>query len=211
MPGIDIKIEPWQTLWRQTINQEERAIAKAMLQRYGPDGEKLKADVARLQALTRPAPLVAPPTRKPMTRESFGASWAPKDPATLRASLPNCTLNTGSYVHKKLGGCCDENGFRLSYDSAPRDRLLTARSAVDLVTIARPRSGSVCSDAASGASRDQLRLVSGAPSAAGSLLSRSAARHSRGKALSTASSMLVKQEVEQAVQAEVGKLLAEMT
>lgn len=226
--------EPFNAAWDDTIRKEERFQAQQMLPLYGINGEKLMAEVARLRLLRKPPEDTKKPDRKVPTRESFGVTWAPKTPGVMQASLRVSPMSFASYAHKKIGGMCDEQGFR--YNSYVTEggsgRLLTGNSvearrtappqftprmARHQSSVAPPRwsvtragseVGSMARSEIGSRAQSEADLRSlrsaGASSVTGS---RACSRRSRGsRALSAVSSVLVKQ----AVQLEVDRVLEEL-
>lgn len=229
MAGGYIGAEPMNTGWMERIRREDNLLAQQMIPMFGYNGEKLMAEVARLQLLRKTKPPTPKPDRPPVTRELYGLTWAPKDAATLDRSLRVSPMSMGCYAHRKWGGMCDENGFRRNDYYNTSGRVLTGRSGAARGALSsdelpgrgssraasevgsRPRSeaGSIARSelGSRAASEADLRIGTGASSGCGS---RALSRRSRGKALSTASSAFVKQEVEQAVHKEIDKLLEEL-
>jgi len=224
-----------------------------MLPVYGYNGEKLMGEINRLQLLRRPEPVKPKPEIPCPTREHYGLMFPKRSDADMKCSLPVSPMNMCSYAHRKMGGICDDRGFRTNdyYDtngrvltgnmrpltgehpsrtvnalpgSKPRaERMLNGELYVpDIHNLASSRSCSQLGSEVGSCAGSQVGMRR-AESDAGSLRSgrsavttaasgsRGMSRRSRGsKALSAAESQYVKQEVGQAVQAEVQKMLAEM-
>jgi len=99
-----------------------------MVPHFGYNGEKLMAEVARLQLLRRTKTNPVLPKEPAPTREHFGMTWAPLSTNVIEASLPVSPMNFECYAHRKIGGMCDELGFRHNSYSGTNGRLLTANS-----------------------------------------------------------------------------------
>jgi len=100
-------------------------MAQQMLPVYGYNGEKLMAEINRLQLLRRPEP-VKPKIEEPCpTREHYGLMYPKRSDADMKMSLPVSPMNMCSYAHRKMGGMCDDRGFRHNDYYETNGRVLT--------------------------------------------------------------------------------------
>lgn len=185
---------PHSSAWLERINSETKALARHMFEVYGRHGEQL--DVSDLPHLRRVA--TAPNLKqkselsngppKPLPTPVSGAAprfLGPYDPSLVNVSGFGAT----THLHLRVGGAADHH-------VTPWDRSTPSRQG---------------SAACSGADRCSSSLTSytgtrsSPPKTAAT--SWTGSKKSRGSALSAASSVLLKKEIEDAVQREVGKLL----
>lgn len=188
--------QPFSDVWSHRIQSETKAMAQHMFMHFGREGELL--------GWPRRAPDTAP------VRECLSlSSSAPDLPSTRAApkargqhdpSLVATTLGTrrwpGSYTlgyaHSRIGGTVDHSKLE------PPSRTETARSSRALRSPGeheRSTAGGRRSHSGSALHMDCVR-------------SRPASHASRTSALSAASRMLLRQEVEQAVQSAVSEALS---
>merc|ERR1719424_2610079 len=104
-------------------------MAQQMIPLYGYNGEKLMAEINRLQLLRQKEAVPERPRPPTPSRENFGCTWAPKSETKMFASLPVSPLNFECYAHKKIGGMCCDRGFRKNEYDGTTGRVLTANPA----------------------------------------------------------------------------------
>merc|ERR1711865_539650 len=101
-------------------------MAQQMIPLYGYNGEKLMAEINRLQLLRQKEAVPALPVPPAPSRELYGLT-RDYTSGQMLASLPVSPLNFECYAHRKIGGMCCDRGFRTGYDG-PTGRVLTANS-----------------------------------------------------------------------------------
>merc|ERR1719263_614339 len=104
----------------------------------------------------------------------------------MDSSLRVSPLNFVCYAHRKIGGMCDENGFRQNHYDGTRGRVLTAsstRSAANLDSVAISQRGAsrAASEVGSRSASEVGSLYGGESSVRGSS---AYSRRSRGRSLS---------------------------
>lgn len=195
---------PHSYAWEQRIGQEDRAQARTMFAQYGRNGESLlwadgtsplaesKLNASRKsRSLRKSCSTPMPFMKNPITISSY-------DPSLVQSTIGS-RARPGSldlaHAHSLIGGAADHHTTKFPH--------------LDDATLVEPpatgcSSRNVTTDvAAEQGDQKSLRSVRSSPAA-----SLAASRRTRGSALSAASSVLLKQEVEQAVQQELARLMS---